>query len=69
MKRRFSRWQPVIFILLLISLACNLGLPSLPGIQPTAVPSPTPVPLPPTIVETLPSIGSLIQQQGLLTVF
>ena len=69
MKRRIPIWQILIFILLFVSMACGLGLPSLPGIQPSATPSATPVPLPPTIVETIPAIGSIISQQALITLF
>ncbi len=69
MKRRFPLWQLIIFILLFISLACNLGLPTMPGTQPLPTPSATPVPLPPTIIETLPPVGSTISQQALLTIF
>ncbi len=69
MKRRIPIWQIMVFILLLVSMACTMSLPALPGVQPSATPSPTPLPLPPTIVETVPAIGSVISQQPVLTLF
>jgi uncharacterized protein YfaS (alpha-2-macroglobulin family) len=68
MMQRFPKWQIAIFFLMLVSLACNLGLPTAPGLLPAATPSATPQPLPPTIVETLPQIGSLIPLQSALTI-
>lgn len=67
MKRHFPFWQIAIFILLTVSLACNLSLPGTPAffVTPTA----TPVPLPPTIVETIPPAGSEIALQELITIF
>jgi len=72
MKQRFPVWQSVIFILILISLACNMGLPGgAPAVLPTvpAAPTAAPSPLPPTIVETVPPVGSQIALQGLTTLY
>ena len=70
MKRRFPLWQIAIFILMVISLACNLSLPGVPSLVPTSVPpTATPVPLPPTIIETVPPVGSEIPLQSLLTIY
>src|SRR5512133_1302873 len=68
MKRRFPLWQTAIFILLTVSLACNLSLPGLPAATPIA-PTATPMPLPPTIIETEPPVGSEIPLQSLLTIY
>jgi uncharacterized protein YfaS (alpha-2-macroglobulin family) len=68
MKRRFPLWHLAVFLLILVSLACNLSLPGLPSATPVP-PTATPVPLPPAIVETVPPVGSEIPLQGLITVF
>lgn len=69
MKLRFPIGQISIFMLLLVSLACNLSLPIATDVAPVVTPSATPVPLPPTIVETLPPVGSVIPPRSLLTIF
>ena len=70
MKRRFPLWQIAIFILMIVSLACNLSLPGVPSLVATPIPpTPTPVPLPPTIIETEPPVGSEIPLQSLLTIY
>jgi len=68
MKRLNLRiWQISIFLLILVSLACNFSLPGLPSFF--ATPTPTPLPLPPTIVETMPQIGSELPLQSQLFIY
>jgi uncharacterized protein YfaS (alpha-2-macroglobulin family) len=70
MKRQFPLWQIAIFILMVVSLACNWSLPGAPSFFATPVPpTATPVPLPPTIIETEPPVGSEIALQPLLTIY
>ncbi len=60
-------WQIPVFLLVLVSLACSIGLPDVPSFF--ATPTPTPQPLPPTIVETVPQIGSELPLQAPLIVY
>jgi alpha-2-macroglobulin len=68
-----SRWYFLPIILLIVLVSCKWQLPAFPtlSISPTASPTaaPTAIPLPPTIVETVPPIGSEIQLQSLLTIY
>ncbi|HEY3312408.1 MAG TPA: Ig-like domain-containing protein [Anaerolineales bacterium] len=69
MKRRIPFWQIATFTLLLASLGCNLLQPIAPNIVPAATPRATAMPLPPTIVETVPPVGSVISPTSLFTIF
>src|SRR5689334_834789 len=53
-KPRF--WYISIFMLILVSLAC--GTADIPFVQPAATATVTPLPLPPTVSETVPPLGS-----------
>lgn len=57
-----------VLLFVLVSMACNLSLPGLPG-MPTATPTATALPLPPAIVETVPPVGSQIALQSPLTIY
>ncbi len=66
MKRRFV--LVTLASILFLSLACNLNLPG----QPTPTPptaTPTALPLPPAIVESVPPVGSQIGIQTPLTIY
>ncbi len=69
---RLINLQPKIIALLslivLVSLACSTSLPGATTVQasPTATPS---APLPPTIIETIPPVGSQIPLQSPLTIY
>ena len=63
--RRF--WQLAILLLLLVSTACSLS--DIPGMAPAAAtPTVTPLPLPPTIAETVPQIGSELGPKATLLI-
>ncbi len=62
-------WQILVFLLVLVSLACSLGLPGLPSFGAAATPTSTPQPLPPIIVETVPPIGSELPLQSPLLIY
>lgn len=58
-----------ILFFLIFSLSCNLSLPPQIISIPTQTLVATPVPLPPTIIETLPADGSIIPSQATITIF
>lgn len=62
---RFRLWP--ILIVFIVSLACTL--PGIPFLSPAATPTATPQPLPPTIVETVPQMGSELALKGTLIVY
>ncbi len=68
MKRLIPRSvQLLLFILIFVSLACNLSAPALPSVFST--PTATPQPLPPAITETVPSMGSELPLRAPLTIY